>query len=335
MPVVISKASNLNDDLWNEWSAIIRSFITDADKNYIKYDELVKKMFNVSNSKRFGEKTTGLTEFGDFDIVGEAYDATHGKATLDDLQETFPKLITHQELKKKMTITKTMIEDSQLDMIKQKTENFVKAYKRSRAAFATAMLCGEGATASFGGVSTLDRTTGDGQALFATGHIIKKTAATVSNVYTDAFSPAVLIELASIMRNFKNESGNAVGFTANKIIVPGNCPALEEQVKRLINSDHVIASDWNDVNTQKGMWELVVNPLWEAASGTAPYIIMSDDANQELLGNQFYDRTGLEVKEDVDIDTHNLSYSGRFRMGAGFFNWRQVIMGGATTGSSL
>ena len=32
MSVVISKSSGLNDDLWNEWAPMIRSFIMDADK---------------------------------------------------------------------------------------------------------------------------------------------------------------------------------------------------------------------------------------------------------------------------------------------------------------
>lgn len=331
MAVIISKSAGLNDDLWNEWGPLIRNFIMDADKDKNKYDELLKDMFNVNKSKKFGEKNTGLTEFSDFQITGEG-----GDAVLDDLQETFPKLIEHEELMKMLEITKTMVEDSQVDMIKQKAKNFVKSYKKSRAQFATNMLCTEGVTASFGGKTTLDRTTGDGKALFATDHPGKKEGvATQSNVFTNAFSLDMLIKLGVVMRNFRNDSGNKMGYTANKIIIPGDCSEMEEQIKRIIRSELVVGSTNNDVNTQKGLWKLVVNPLWEHAAGTNPYIIMSDEANEELMGNMFFDRTDLQMKEQVAIKNHNLQYSGRFRMGSGFFNWRHVIMGGATEGTTL
>jgi hypothetical protein len=331
MAVVISKSAGLNDDLWNENAPLIRRFIMDADTEKSNYDALLGDMFNVSKSNKFAEKNTGLTEFSDFSITGEG-----GNAVLDDLQETFLKTIEHEELMKKLVITKTMTEDSQVDMIKQKVKNFVRSYKRSRAQFATNLLCIEGAKAAFGGKADLDRTTGDGKGLFAIDHAGKKAGVgTQSNVFTDAFSAENLIKLGNVLRNFKNDSGIKQGYTANKIIIPGDCPEMEEQIKRIIRSELVTGSANNDVNTQRGLWKLVVNPLWEHDAGTNPYIIMSDEANEELMGNMFFDRTDLQMKENVDIDTHNLEYSGRFRMGAGFFNWRHVIMGGAATGSSL
>lgn len=330
MAVAVSKSSNLNDNLWNEWAPVIRSFIIDADKDKNRYDELLKKMFNVNKSKKFGEKNTGLTEFGDFEITGEG-----GAAVLDDMQETFSKLIEHEELMKKLIITKSLVEDSAVDMVKQKVKNFVKSYKRSRCQFATNLLCAEGSSVTYG-KKTIDRTTGDGKALFATDHPGKKDGVEAqSNVFTNAFSLDALIALAGTLRNFKNDSGHVMGYTANKIIIPGDCYKMEETIKRIIRSELVVGSSDNDVNTQKDLWELVVNPLWVHAKGTNPYIIMSDEANEELMGNMFFDRTDLEVKEQVNIDTHNLEYSGRFRMGAGFFNWRHCLMGGAAEGTTL
>lgn len=331
MAVLISKSSGLNDDLWNEWAPMIRSFIIDADKDKNQYDDLLKDMFSVKTSKKFGEKSTGLTEFGDFEITGEGND---GEA--DDLQETFPKLIEHEELIKTCTITKSMVEDSQIDMIKQKTKNFVKAYKRSRAQYGTSILCGEGATFNYGKKTNLDRTTGDGKALFAVDHPGKKAGVpTQSNVFTNAFSPEMLIRLASIGRNFRNDSGNKMGYTFNKIIIPGNCWELEETIKKIIRSELQPGTNNNDVNTQKNLWKLVVNPLWDAAEGTNPYIITSEEAADELMGSMFFDRTPLQCIEDIAVKSHNLEYSGRCRFGAGFFNWRHVIMGGATEGTTL
>jgi hypothetical protein len=331
MAVVISKSSALNDNLWNEWAPMIRSFITDADKDKNQYDELLKAMFTVKDSKKFGEKNTGLTEFGDFEITGEGNDGVQ-----DDLQETFAKLIEHEELIKTCTITKSMAEDAQIDMIKQKTTNFVKAYKRSRAQFATSLLCAEGATVAYGNKKDLDRTTGDGKALFAVDHPGKKTGVGAqSNVFTNAFSPEILVRLASIGRNFRNDSGNKQGYTFNKIIIPGNCWKLEDDIRKIIRSELQPGTNNNDINTQKDLWKLVVNPLWDAAEGTAPFIITSEEAAEELMGSMFFDRTPLQCIEDVAVKSHNLEYSGRCRFGAGFFNWRHVIMGGASEGTTL
>lgn len=331
MAVTISKSAGLNDDLWNEWAPMIRSFIMDADKDKNRYDELVKALFTVKTSKRFGEKNTGLTEFGDFEITGEGNDGVQ-----DDLQETFPKLIEHEELIKTCTITKSMVEDSQVDMIKQKVTNFVKSHKRSRAQYATNILCGEGATFAYGKKSDLDRTTGDGKALFAADHPGKKEGvATQSNVFTNAFSPEMLVRLANVGRNFRNASGNKMGYTFDTIIIPGNCWSMEDQIRKIIRSELQPGTSDNDINTQKGLWKLVVNPLWDVTDGSNPYIIMSSEANTELLGSMFFDRTPLQCIEDVATKSHNLEYSGRFRMSAGFFDWRHLIMGGAAEGTTL
>ena len=331
MSVVISKSSGLNDDLWNEWAPMIRSFIMDADKDKNRYDDLVNSMFTVKTSKRFGEKNTGLTEFGDFEITGEGKDGVQ-----DDLQETFPKLIEHEELIKTCTITKSMVEDSQVDMIKQKVTNFVKSHKRSRAQYATNILCGEGATFTYGSKTGLDKTTGDGKALFATDHPGKKTGvAAQSNVFTNAFSPEMLVRLANVGRNFRNASGNKMGYTFDTIIIPGNCWAMEDQIRKIIRSELQPGTNDNDINTQKGLWKLVVNPLWDVTDGSNPYIIMSSEANTELLGSMFFDRTPLQCIEDVATKSHNLEYSGRFRMSAGFYDWRHLIMGGASEGTTL
>ena len=331
MAVVISKSAGLNDDLWNEWAPMIRSFIMDADKDKNRYDDLVNSMFTVKTSKRFGEKNTGLTEFGDFEITGEGNDGVQ-----DDLQENFPKLIEHEELIKTCTITKSMVEDSQVDMIKQKATNFVKSHKRSRAQYATNILCGEGATFTYGSKTGLDKTTGDGKALFATDHPGKKTGvAAQSNVFTNAFSPEMLVRLANVGRNFRNASGNKMGYTFDTIIIPGNCWAMEDQIRKIIRSELQPGTNDNDINTQKGLWKLVVNPLWDVTDGSNPYIIMSSEANTELLGSLFFDRTPLQCIEDVATKSHNLEYSGRFRMSAGFYDWRHLIMGGAAEGTTL
>ena len=332
MAIVVSKNSNLNDNLWNEWSDQLIAVMHDTDTEKNNADEFVKAVFNVKKSSKFGEKATSLTEFSDFEIVAEG-----GAAVQDDIQEGFAKLIEHKAFMKKFILTAEMAEDSAVDMMKAKAANFINSYKRSRAQYASNALTSQAATFSFGTSNGLDCTTGDGKALFATDHPSKKGGITQSNVFTNAFGTdsKMLNRLANIGRNFKNSSGIAMGYTFDTIIIPSNCPELEDTVKKIIRTDLMVGSDLNDVNTQKGLWKLIVDPFWQVTDGSAPYILMSSQANKEMLGNLFFDRIPLTMKDEVDVDTHNYIWSGRARFSAGFSNWAHMILGGATEGTTL
>ena len=96
-----------------------------------------------------------------------------------------------------------------------------------------------------------------------------------------------------------------------------------------------MGSDFNDVNINKGMWKLVVDHHWQVTGGAEPYIIMSSQARDDLNGSLFYDRVPLTIRQEVDVHSHNLVSSGRCRLSAGFGDWRHVLMGGASAGTTL
>ena len=331
MAVTFSKHGGLNDEAWKVIDTELSMVIQDTDTEKNKDDELVKALFNVKTSKKFGEKQGSMTEFGNFQEVSEGDNAIQ-----DDVQMGFSKLIEHVQFIKGFTCTREAKDDGDIDMMKIAAANFVRAYKRSRAQFASDALVSEGATFLYGGKS-YDKTTGDGKGLFATDHLGKKTGvASQCNVFTTALtSSEQLYKLANVGRNFKNQSGNVMGYTFDKIIIPGNTPALEDLLKRILHSDQIVGSNYNDINTQKGNWELIVDHRWEAAAGTAPYILMSSEAQRELNAGVFYDRVALDVANEVDINSRNLKWSGYARWSAGFYDWRAFIMGGAQNGQSL
>jgi hypothetical protein len=335
MAVIVSKSSGLNDDLWNEWSDQLIAVIQDTDTEKSDADDFVNSVFNVKKSNKFGEKASSLTEFANFEVVPEGQNAVQ-----DDLQEGFSKLIEHKAFMKSFILTAEMAEDSQVDMMKAKAANFVKAYKRSRAQYASDALTAQAATFNYGTATAgqgLDATGADNKALFAIDHPSIKGSLTQSNVFTNAFGSdaTMLNRLANIGRNFKNSSEITMGYTFDTIIIPSNCYALEDTIKKIIKTDLMVGSNLNDVNTQKGLWKLIVDPFWQVSGSEQPYILMSSAANKELIANQFYDRIPLTVKDDVDIQTHNYVWSGRARFSAGFSAWQHVILGGASTGTTL
>lgn len=332
MAVVFSKLSGKNDSLYKAVEGVLTEIISDVDNASSNDDQVLEAMFNVKKSKKFGERTGGMTEFGNFDIVDEG-----GIAPQDELQEGYAKLIQHLAFSKGFTVTREMIDDGRLDDAKIIAKNYMKAYKRSKLEFATKCLVTEGASFIYGS-RTLDKTTGDAKGLFATDHPGKKAGvAAQSNVFTNAIGTDVtmLNRLANIGRNFKNESGIINGYTFDAVVIPGNVPALEELLNRIIGTAGVVGSANNDINTQKGKWRLVVNHRWEAAAGTAPYMLMSSEANEALQGNVFYNRVDLDIANEIDLKTRNLDWSGYTRFSAGFFNWRHIILGGATSGTTL
>lgn len=332
MAVIFSKSSGAANDYWNEWADMIQMKMKDTDNEKNNDDELVNALFNVKKSKRFGEKIAGLSTFGNFEAVDEG-----AEAPADTLKETEPKLITHSEFKKLFEVTKTMKEDLQFDIVATKAAAYVRAYKRSRAEFASAALTSAAKTFTYGSKTGLDSTTADGLALFDKAHTGLTGVATQSNVFTNAFGndDAMLNRLANIGMNFKNATGHVMGYTFDTLIVPGNAYRLITLGKKIINSDQQVGSSFNDVNVNKGMWKLVVDHHWQVADGAEPYIIMSSQANKDLMGSMFYDRTPLEIEQDVDVRTQNLISSGRGRFSAGFGDWRHIIMGGAAAGTEL
>ena len=332
MAVTFSKHGGQNDEAWKVIDTELSMVIQDTDTEKNKDDELVKALFNVKTSKKFGEKQGSMTEFGNFQEVTEG-----DNGIADDYSMGFSKLIEHHQFIKTFMCTREAKDDGNIDIMKQTAANFVRSYKRSRAQYASDCLVTEGTTFMYGGKS-YDKTTGDGKGLFATDHPGKKTGvATQSNVFTNAFgtNATMLYTLANIGRNFKNQSGNVMGYEFDTIVLPGNVPDLEDLVKRIIHSSQIVGSDFNDINTQKGNWKLIVDHRWNAASGTKPYIIMSSEAQRELNAGVFYDRVALDVSNEVKNASRNLEWSGYARWSAGFNDWRFAILGGAQSGTTL
>ena len=331
MALIFSKNSGLNDDFWKVEAQVLQSVMQDIDTEKNQYDKFVSDTFNEKTSKKYAEKTGSMTSLGNFSIVGEGE-----AAPKDDMQEGFTKLIVHSTFMKGFSCTREMKDDGDIDVMKTAAANFVRSYKRTRAQLASDALTTEAASFTFSG-KALDKTTGDGKALFAQDHPGKKAGvAAQCNVFTNAFGTdaTMLNRLANIGRNFKNQSGVVMGYTFDTIIIPSNVPDLEDIIKRIIRSDLIVGSSNNDVNTQKGLWNLIVDPMWQVTSGK-PYILMSSEANKEMNGSVFYDRVPLDVKNWVDNDTRNLEWNGYGRMSAGFNDWRHLILGGAAVGQTL
>ena len=339
MSVIIR--SNVGDDTWNEWSDQLDACIVEEDANKSQYDEIVKALANEKKSNRFGEKGTTIGGLDNFDVKAESANAAE-----DTLEEGYDKIIQHYAFAKSVVISKELADDNNVDLMSVRARSLVKSYKRTRAQYITDVITKSVMTSSaaynttmtFGTQTGIDITAPDGMSLFHNAHPLHSDPSeTQSNIYTNAFgsNSQMLNILSNKMRNFTDENGNVLGIIADTIVIPGNVPDLEDTIKKIIGSDGEVGTNYNDINTQRGKWTLVVDPLWTVSGAAKPYIIMSSEANKELMGTMFYNRLGLDVKSEVKTESRNLLYNGFSRWSAGFYNWRHMIMGGAAYGTTI
>lgn len=333
--------SGVGDDMWNEWSDQLDACIVEEDASKSNDDELVKALAVEDKSTKFGEKGTTIGGLGNFEIKAEGADAAE-----DSLEEGYDKIITHHSFSKTVSITRELADDNNVNLMKVRAKSLVKSYKRSRAQFMTDVITKSVMTSSaaynttmtFGTTSGIDITAPDGFSVFYNAHPLHSDPSiTQSNIFTNAFgsNADILNVLANRMRNFLDERGNVMGLIADTIVIPGNVPELEDTIKKIIGSDGEVGTNYNDINTQRGKWKLVVDYLWTVSGDAAPYIIMSSTGKEDLQGTKFYNRLGLDVKSEVKTTSRNLIYNGFSRWSAGFYNWRHMIMGGAAAGTTL
>lgn len=332
MSVVFSKSSGLNNALFGKIETPLRAVIQSESDAYEKQKTILNKLFLVEKSNRFGETIVGTTEFGEFLANKEGQGAEN-----DSVQEGFKKFIDHIQFMKEFTVTAEMAEDSTVGLAadaKRRAKNFVAAYEKTKIALAAKALANGTFSSMKMNNADIDLTCADGFPVFYNAHPYKKEehrGKTQSNYFCGANMTASaaklelsLTYLSNVMRNLKDENLSSLQYTANVILAPCNRPKFEALLKKVVGSEKTPGSNDNDINIQYGNWDIVVLPHWETDDDR--FIIMSEEANENLMGNLFFNRVPLTVTSWEDNHTGNLVTTGRCRFGLGFNSWKHMIL---------
>ena len=118
------------------------------------------------------------------------------------------------------------------------------------------------------------------------------------------------------------------------IVIP-NKMSLKKAVFACIGADKDPATSNNGFNYQFGRWNVIVDPYWQPAEGTNPWIVLSSQYNEDNIGAVWFDRKPLTLKADEDPATWNMVWRGRARFSAGFNDWRAFAIGGTESGTEL
>lgn len=328
---IYSAMGGKNDPLFGRFEAPIKALIADESNICKQNKTILDVLFNVEKSNRYAETIMGESDFDTFQSKEEGAEAAH-----DTVQKTYDKTIEHIEFAKEFTITRKMADDAKFGMganMKNAPRKFMRAYYKTRVKLAAnALINGTNTSMTFNGAN-VDLTTGDKLALFSNVHPYstdKMAEQTQSNYFygdltsdTTAFEEA-LGTLANKLRNFKDENGETMGYTADTLVIPCNRPLLEMMAKKIIGSERTTGTNHNDINTQYGNWTLVVLDGWETTDDR--FMVMSSEANENLLGNMFFNRVQLDITSDIDKHTRNYFWNGYCRFGVGFTTWKHILL---------
>ncbi len=296
-------------------------------------------LFNIEKSNKFAETIIGQNEF-------EIFEATlQGAAAQKDAPvETYRKFIEHIQYMKEFVITAEMIEDANYGIAadaKRRIQNFTRAYYKTINKICEAALINGTIESASIASTTIDITTPDGLPLFNCEHSWGSPASASGNYglqsnyfYGNFFDgenaatpgafETVLSEVSARMRNMKDENGEALGYTADTIIIPGNRTLFESAVKKVCGSLGSTGSSYNDINLHFGNWNVIVLPNWTTTDDR--FMIMSSEANKTLAGNMFFNRVPLTITNWIDHHTGNYLWNGRCRFGVGFGTYKHICL---------
>lgn len=329
--IIYSAGSGFNDPMFGKFVHPIKALIEAESNLQEKQKTILDVLFNVEKSNRYAETVIGQSDFDTFQSAVEG-----GDPAKDNVRKTFDKTIEHIEFKKEFWITRKMADDAKFGMganMKNAPRMLTRAYYRTKVQLAAKALANGTATTMTYNGATVDLKTGDGLALFAANHPYAegaKATGTQSNFFAGDFTSSqekfeiALNTLANKVRNFKNDNDETLGYVADILIIPCNRPHLEMMAKKVCGSERTTGTNFNDINVQYGNWTVVVLDGWETEDDR--FMVMSSDANENLLANMFYNRVNLDITYDVDKHTRNMFWNGYCRFGVGFTTWKHIAL---------
>ena len=336
--IIYSKSSGVTNAAIGKLETPIKMIIEHESDILTKKGGICDWLFNVERSNKFGETIIGQNEFDVFQATAEGAGAEN-----DSIGETYRKFIEHIQFMKEFTITAEMMEDANYGVApdaKRRAENFTRAYYKTMNKICEFALANGTSLRGDFAKASVDLTAPDGLPLFHSMHKYGEAGrgGTQSNYfYGDIFATGTaerrptaavfeeaLGELSVKLRNMKDENGEALGYTADTIILPGNRPLAETVCKKVCGSEGALGNGYNDINLQYGNWNIVIMPSWQTEDNRL--MIMSSEANRNLSGNMFFNRVPLTVSSWVDHHTGNSIFGGRCRFGVGFGTDQHVLL---------
>lgn len=262
---------------------------------YKRYPDQHLAIFDVENSERSFEEEVKLAGFDQAVVKPEGEGITYQTG-----QEAWTARYTHETVAMGFSITEEAMEDNLYDSLSARyTKAMARSMSYTKQTKAAAIL-NNGFSASY--------TYGDGKRLFATDHPLVS-GGTNSNRPTNMvdISETALEDAVIQIAAWVDERGLLISAKPTKLIIP---PALQFEVKRILESDLRVGSADNDINAVKGLVDYTINNY---LTDTDAWFLKTDVPNALKM----FTRVGMSTKMDGDFDTGNVRYKARERYSFG------------------
>lgn len=331
MDIIFSVGGGLRDSDFGKLLDPLHAVIQTESDLLEKRVHLVDSLFNVEKSSHYGETYEVSGGLGDFMAVEEG-----GEPETDGSEITGKKVVENIEFMKRTVTTIKAMEDAHMKIspeMKRGLRQFIGRYYITRDRIASAALTNGESKSIIVNKATVDLTTYDGLPLFHKAHKWggKKKNGTQGNLFyladgADAIGSVEYMEdlfneMSGRIRNFKDENGEPMGYSADTVRIPGNRLKLEKYLRKLFGSEYAGMVENATINTQNGRYNLFVDPYWQSDKDVID--VMSSDCNEAIMGNIFQNRSKLMVKTKED-NGFNLAHIARCRFGVGFGNYKHI-----------
>ena len=236
--------------------------------------------------------------------------------TYEDEIQGFDVTYTHKNYALGTSVSKTLWEDDQFNVILRKPTKLARSKIRTEEERMSHVF-NYGFTAGGGGAASF--TSGDALALFSNAHTREDGGATQSNYTTTDLNEAAIETGLVGMSQTLDHKGQLCMVKADTLLV---APALEKEARILLESTQRVGTANNDINPYQGRLKLVVwDWLGSAATGGSDTQWFLLDSSLHQLN--FFNRVdrGLEGPE-YDFDTSTAKWKVDVRHSIGFSGWR-------------
>ena len=268
-------------------------------------------IFNIQSSSKNNEKDSSASG------LSKLIERSENQAiSYEDEIQGFDVTYTHKNYALGTSVSKTLWEDDQFNVILRKPANLARAKTRTEEERMFNVF-NQGFTAGGGGTATF--TSGDALALFDNSHTREDGGATQDNRATSDLNEAAIETALVSIRSQLDHKGQLFMARGDTLIVP---PALEKEARILLESTQRVGTANNDINPYQGALKLVVwDWLGAAAQGGSDtqWFVLDSSLHQLNFFNRV-DR-GLEGPE-YDFDTSTAKWKVDVRHSIGFSGWR-------------
>lgn len=213
-----TEESNVANSIYGNHQYPIRAFLEERGEAFEQQSQL-PHLFTMETSTHWAESYGGLTSMNGFEPVGE-----NGPHPVDEMRESYEKVLKHMTWKNSFHISREMIDDGNVIDMKKRPLGFIKSWYRTREKFGAALYGNAimGNTGFTVGKMTFDCTSNDGLCLFSTGHTSILGNATQSNRFADAISAEAVGAVETEMQNFKGDNDEILDIAPMTLLIPND-----------------------------------------------------------------------------------------------------------------